>query len=148
MTSFIPIIQHMIIGNMVGKTTVPRFSSAKMVLRSLSLILLLTGLSLAIYAEYIWLGIFLPAHLATLMTALTLVLLSIGMGFMGGLFNNRKAAQPTSNPVDIATLLTDILSSLDEDLEGAIRTNPKIAVALSTLGGFMAGKKMNENEND
>jgi hypothetical protein len=70
------------------------------------------------------------------------------MGFMGGLFNNRKAAQPTSNPVDIATLLTDILSSLDEDLEGAIRTNPKIAVALSTLGGFMAGKKMNENEND
>ena len=142
MTSFIPIIQHMIIGNMVGKTTVPRFSSEKMVLRSMSLILLLAGLSLAIYAEYIWLGIFLPAYLATLMTALTLILLSIGMGFMGGMFNNKISVQTSSNPVDITTLLTDVLSSLDEDLEGAIRTNPKIAVALSTLGGFMAGKRL------
>lgn len=139
MTSFMPIIQQMIIGNIIGKTTPPRFSSAKMVLRSLSLILLLAGLFLSIYAEYIWLGIFLPAHLATLMTSITLILLSIGMGFIGGMFNHKKSR---SSSADISSLLTEILSSLDEDLESAIRTNPKIAVAVSTLGGFMAGKKM------
>lgn len=143
MTSFIPIIQQMIIGNMVGKTAAPRFSSAKIVLRSLSLLLLLAGLFLAIYAEYIWLGIFLPPYFATLTTAITLILLSVCMGFMGGLFNNKKSGQASnSNPIDIVTLLTDIFASLDDDLEGAIRTNPKIAIAISTLSGFMTGKKM------
>lgn len=142
MTSFIPVIQQMIIGNMVGKTAIPHISSARILLRSLSFITLLAGLFLAIYAEYIWLGIFLPAYLATLMTSLTLILLSVCMGFMCGMF---KKKQSNSNSIDITTFLTDILASLDEDLEGAIRTNPKIAVALSTLGGFMAGKKMNEN---
>lgn len=142
MTSFVPIIQHMIIGNMVGKTAIPQFSSGKMVLRSLSLILFLAGFFLAIYAEYIWLGIFLPPYLATLMTSLTLILLSIGMEFMGGLFHHKKSEQSNLPSTDITTLLTDILSSIDKDLEGVIRTNPKIAVGLSTLGGFMAGRKI------
>jgi cytochrome c biogenesis protein CcdA len=141
MTSLIPIIQHLILGNMAERTTVPRFSSVKIILRTLSLILLLAGLFLAIYAEYMWLGIFLPSYLAALITSLTLIILSIGIGFFGGIFNHKKSEQSHSSPADISSLLTEILSSLDEDLESTIRANPKMAVILSSLGGFMAGKK-------
>lgn len=140
MTSFMPFIQQMIIGSMAVKAVRPRFSPAGLILKVLSCALLLVGLFLALYAEYIWLGIFLPLYLSTLITAITIIILALSLGIWGNKLT-QKQSEKKGSPVDITTVLTDIISSLDEDLEGAIRTNPKIAVALSTLGGFMVGKK-------
>lgn len=126
---------------MLGKSNVTHFSNTGLMLKVLSYALLVIGLFLALYAEYIWLGIFLPLYLSTLITAVTIVGIAIIICVWGDSINN-KQSEPQRTPVDITTLLTDILSSLDEDLEGSIRANPKIAVLISTLGGFMAGKKI------
>jgi uncharacterized membrane protein (DUF485 family) len=143
MTSFIPMFQQMIIGNMVGRNAIPHISFAKMALRSLSCILLLAGLFLAVYAEYIWLGVFLPLYLAALITSITLISLSVVLGYMSGTFKTQPSSSSNTAQLDITPLLTDILSLLDDDIEDAVRNHPKIAVAISTLSGFMAGKKMN-----
>lgn len=143
MTSLIPLIQQMMIGNMVGKTTIPPLSFIPMGLRLMSCILLLAGIFLIIYAEYIWLGTFLPLHLSILLTSFTTIILSVIIGFMSRIFKHPKSTAPDSLPLDITALLTTILSSFDEDLEGAIKNNPKIAVTLSTLGGYMTGRKLN-----
>lgn len=109
----------------------------------LSFVLLSAGLLFSIYAEYIWLQMVLPTHLAALMTSLTLFLLSVLAGFVGGVFKNRKEIpSDSSSAADISTLLGNVLSSFDEDVEEVIRANPKIVVALSTLAGFVAGKKL------
>jgi hypothetical protein len=141
MTSFIPLIQQFLIGNMLGKSTVTRSSNIGLMLKVLSCTLLIAGLFLTIYAEYIFLGIFLPLYLSTLLTAMTLIVIAFGIGIWGDKMN-RKELDIQRSPVDISALLTEIMSSLDEDLELSIRTNPKIAVLISTLGGFMAGKKI------
>ena len=141
MTSFIPLIQQFLIGNMLGKSTVSRSSNVGLMLKLLSYTLLMAGLFLAVYAEYIFLGIFLPHYLSTLLTAMTLIVIAFGIGIWGDKLN-KKQSDIQHSPVDISALLTEIISSLDEDLELSIRTNPKIAVLISTLGGFMAGKKI------
>ncbi len=141
MTSFIPLLQQLIIGNLAGSRPPLRIFCAGMILRVLSFILLLVGLFLVIYAEYIWLGIFLPPYLATLMTALTLITTAALIEIIGKMINKKEEAKASSH-LDITGLLTDIIGSLDEDLEGSIRTNPKTAVLISTLSGFMAGKKI------
>jgi len=141
MTSFIPLIQQFLIGNMLGKSTVTRSSNVGLMLKLLSYTLLMAGLFLAVYAEYIFLGIFLPLYLSTLLTAMTLIVIAFGIGIWGDKLN-KKQSDIQHSPVDISALLTEIISSLDEDLELSIRTNPKIAVLISTFGGFMAGKKI------
>ena len=141
MTSFIPLIQQFLIGNMLGKSTVTRSSNVGLMLKVLSYTLLMAGLFLAVYAEYIFLGIFLPLYLSTLLTAMTLIVIAFGIGIWGDKLN-KKQLDIQHSPVDISALLTEIISSLDEDLELSIRTNPKIAVLISTFGGFMAGKKI------
>ena len=141
MNPLISFIQQMIIGKITDKTPDHRFSSAGIALKGLSCALLLVGLFLALYAEYIWLGIFLPLYLATLITAVTIIVLAIIAAVWGDSLQ-KKQPEPQRTPIDITAFLTDILSSLDNDLDGSIRTNPKIAVLLSTLGGFMAGKKL------
>jgi len=141
MTSILPMVQQMIIGNLVGRKNIPDTSYVTLALRGLSFILLLAGLFLVIYSEYIWLGTFLPLHFSALLTAVTVLAASWAIASASGIFKYQKMIQPSSSPLDIEAILKNLLSCLDEDLEDVIRSNPKLSVALSTLGGFIIGKK-------
>ncbi len=143
MISFLPLLQQMLVANIMGQRPSPRFSSVDVILRTMSFVLLLVGLFLSVYAEYIWLGIFLPFYLATLMTGVTLILLSALLTMLSRHLKIKRADPPHHQPpIDFVALLTEIINSLDEDLEGTIRENPKTAVLLSTLGGLMVGRKI------
>lgn len=99
-------------------------------------------------AEYLYLITMYSAPLAALgvaCTALALSLLSCagGMLFMSAKRERRvrHAAHAQTQP-DIAKTVSALIDSIAEELEEPIRENPKTAVAIAGLAGFLTGDQV------
>ena len=143
--SILPLIQQLVIARMSEGPSAPRFSFAELGLDILAIILALTGLGFCLYGEYVWLlSVFTPAIAAfcvggsafTLALALTLVGDLISSG------KSKRSSRTESAPsVDLPKLVSDTINSLSEELEEPIRDNPKTALMLASLAGFVAGER-------
>lgn len=125
-----------------------RISLAGITFVASAVILAFMALIALLIAEYFYLLAFYSAPLAALgvaCTALGLALLSGGTGLMlmkGR--ESRRAHRPaqTKNRQDIAQTLSALFDAMAEELEVPIRENPKTAVALAGLAGFLAGDQV------
>jgi hypothetical protein len=140
MAYLIPLIQQMLISIMTGSRSSPRFVLAEVVLIAISVVLTCTGLIFGLHAENLWLETkYTPeiAALATGVTAIAFALVSFGMGKSMGEAKKRDYVDTTP---DIGNTIKQVIEAIGEELEDPIRDNPKTAVALASLAGFVAGE--------
>lgn len=116
----------------------PRSQGFAWALRGLMALLVSVGTVLLAYGVYEFLIKQYPADVAALLTAAGAFAMAL-LVFLGLHFNRGRNTGSPASVTDIAgSYLRSIVGDLCSELEAPIRENPKTAVLLAALAGFMA----------
>lgn len=146
----IPLMKQLVLEGLMHAPVprLPRISLTGIAFMMCGVVLGVMSVAILFIAEYLYLTTLYSAPLAALgvaCTALALTLLSCatGMLIMSDKRNRRArfVSQAQSQP-DIAKTVSALIDSIAEELEDPIRDNPKIAVAIAGLAGFLAGDQV------
>jgi hypothetical protein len=140
MAYLIPLIQQMLISLMTGSRSSPRFVLAEVVLIAISAILMCVGLIFGLYAENLWLDTKYAPEIAALATGGSAIILALIFLSIGKSIGNSKKSQFANSSPDISNTIKQVIEAIGEELEEPIRDNPKTAIALASLVGFVAGE--------
>ncbi len=146
----IPLMKQLVLDGLMHAPVprLPRISLTGIALVMCGVVLGMMTVVTLFIAEYLYLVTLYTAPMAALgvaCTALALSLLSCAGGMM--VMSDKRArrarhtAQAPSQP-DIAKTVSALIDSIAEELEDPIRENPKTAVAIAGLAGFLAGDQV------
>ncbi len=140
-----PLMKQLVLEGLMSAPVprLPRISFSGIAFMLGGAVLGLMTLAILFVAEYLYLVTLYSAPMAALgvaCTAMALTLLSLGTGMilMAGKRHKGRHA-PASPQPDIAKTVSALIDSITEELEDPIRENPKTAVAIASLAGFIAG---------
>jgi len=142
MATFTPVIKQLMLDGILNGPGIPRISVAGLLFLWFAAVLTVLGAGFLFYAEYAFVTTsYTPeiAALAVTLTAWAAGLLSaiVGISIVN---NNRNRRSHHAGPApDIAKTVTALIDSIAEELEDPIRDNPKTAVMIASLAGFLAG---------
>jgi hypothetical protein len=140
-----PVIKQLLIEGVMSSRSpiLPKVSAAGISLMGLSGALAIIGIAFVMVSEYFWLKAMYMPDMAALFTAGTAVFLSLFFGLIGmAIMKQGKDRHAVHTPPqDIAKTIGALVDSLGEELEQPIRENPKTAVMLASLAGFVAGDR-------
>lgn len=146
----LPLITQMVIEGISKGTrpVLPRLNAKGIALVACSAILGLLGLGFTLFAGFIYLQNFVEPEFAALIVAGIIFFFAAIIGLMGrksivgyGYVTYRRSSSPSSSsPVaDIAQTVKNLIEGVTTELEEPIRDNPKTAIALASLAGYLAG---------
>lgn len=148
MAAITPAIRQMIIDGIISSPAMPRWLRVTPVggfFLWLAAVLTAMGLGFLLFSEYIYLKETYSSAMAAFgvaCTAIVVSLLSAAVGMLvNGLYASGRDARSHGRQPDIAKTVTALLDSVIEELEEPIRENPKTALMIASLAGFLAGDK-------
>lgn len=115
-------------------------SKAGLGLVVLSGLFLLLGTGFIIWGSYLWLSYHYTRDIAALVTGLVIFCLSILMALGAYALLKFRERNFQKIKADVANSFRALLETADEELTGPLRENPKMAVLIASLSGFLAGK--------
>ena len=140
--SFSKVVEHIIIRNVldsdmpfVGRTAIERISLA------LCAVMVGVGLIFLLYALYLYLQTVQTPAMAAGVTGLGALILG---GMIGSVqmfavwFKLRKIRKMKA---DLETIVRDVIASANDDVGASVRENPKLAVMVAALAGYMLGDR-------
>ncbi len=146
----IPLMKQLVLEGLMSAPVprLPRINLTGIALVLCGVVLGVMSVVTLFIAEYLYLATLYSAPLAALGVACTALALSL-LACAGGMMvmsskRNRRARhipQAASQP-DIAKTVSALIDSIAEELEDPIRENPKTAVAIAGLAGFLAGDQV------
>lgn len=146
--AFTPALKQMLIDGIVSSPAVPRwlrFSPVGIFFLWLAAVLTVMGVGFLLFAEYMYLAETYSSVVASLGVACTAIAVSWLSAATGMMINDRRAFKQTSHNFrqqpDITKTVTALIDSVAEELEEPIRENPKTALMIASLAGFLAGDK-------
>ena len=147
----IPLMKQLVLEGLMSAPVprLPRISLTGIALIMCGVVLGVMSVVTLFVAEYLYLVTLYTAPLAALGVACTALALSLltcagGMLVMSSKRSRRRARhvpQAQAQP-DIAKTVSALIDSIAEELEDPIRENPKTAVAIAGLAGFLAGDQV------
>lgn len=147
----IPLITQMVIEGIAkgSRPVLPHLNSKGIALVGAAVILGFLGLGFALFAGFIYLQNFFAADVAALIVAGGIFFFAAIFGFLGKksikgygyvTYHRAAATHSSSSPVgDIAQTVKNLIEGVTTELEEPIRDNPKTAIALASLAGYLAG---------
>ncbi|MGQ0527375.1 MAG: phage holin family protein [Alphaproteobacteria bacterium] len=143
MSSFVGILQGIALDKLL-KTEPPFFSKVKIGLGLIALsgFFILCGLGFIVFAAHLWFRTQFTPEISYALTGL----IFIGFGLIGCWVTyalaqyHKRIFRKFKN--DITETIESLFELLDEELKEPISENPKAAVLLASLGGYVAGKKL------
>ncbi len=146
----LPLITQMVIEGISKGTrpVLPRLNSKGIALVACSATLALLGLGFTIFAGFLYLQNFFEAEIAALIVAGGIFFFAAIVGLFGKksiaergyVTYHRSSSHSNSSPVaDIAQTVKSLIEGVTTELEEPIRDNPKTAIALASLAGYLAG---------
>lgn len=135
-----PLVEQVIINGLVSRKA-PFMSKNKfgLALIAMSGLLFLTATIFLIIAGYSWLLIHYTAPAAALICAAAVYIAGATVALTGYLSLKKRPAPRPANENEINQIVTLIAEAVDEEWAKPIQENPKTALLLATVGGFMAG---------
>lgn len=135
--------EHMIIDRALNSETL--FSSnhkTGLSLLASAGLMLAVALGFFIYAGYLWLNATYDPQTATMLAGLMALALAVlcALGAYGVTRYKRWRVERFKN--EIADTMHMALEMADEELAEPVRDNPKTALLIASLAGFIAGEKM------
>lgn len=146
MAAFAPVLKQLMLDGIMSSPAMPRLprvSPAGIFFLWFSALLIVMSLGFVLYAEFIYLSATYTAEIAALgvaCTSLAVALLSAAVGML--MMSRRQVRRPVHHvgpQPDIAKTITGMIDSLATELEDPIRENPKTAIMIASLAGFLAG---------
>lgn len=149
----IPLMKQLVMDGLMNAPVphLPRISLTAIALTLCAVLMAFMTLSVLLIAEYFYLSQIYIAPVAALMVAGTscaLALLTWGAGKMITAQKNAPSAareEFMARQPDIAKTVSALIDSIAEELEEPIRDNPKTAMAIAGLAGFLAGDQVRPN---
>ena len=141
-----PVVKQLLIDGVLNSrlSPFPKLSATGVIFGGMASVLAVTAMVFALMTEYLWLRALYAPYLAALVTAGTAVFLSLVAAWISSIAmkrgRERNALSRGPSP-DIAKTLSSLIDSFGDELEQPIRENPKTAVMLASLAGFMAGDR-------
>lgn len=141
MASVMPLIQQLVISRMAGGHSTQRIVTGG-ITSAVSLFLFCIGMVFAFYAENLWLRVFMSPDLAALSTAASAFAFSAILAMTVKTMANRRSSRNAvaQDPEQVTRIFSEIMESFSDDLGDPIRENPKTALMLASLAGFVAGE--------
>lgn len=142
MASIMPLVQQLLMMRMAGGGhSSPSSLAGGVAMTAVSVAMTVMGLAFALYAGNLWLITITSPEIAALSTAgiafaLALVSAMIGKAVATGKKRHTAAAAQS----DVKHIISDIINALGDELDDPIRENPKTAIVLASLAGFVAGE--------
>lgn len=142
MATISPVFRQLVLdGAMQARAALPGFNPVKIIFLWFSAVLIVLGTAFLLYAEYIfWNGYTTPQN-AALMVALTAFVFSSVIGLSSAAVQRRGklSARRYGQADDLSRTIRMLINSLGDELEGPIQDNPKTALIIASLAGFLAG---------
>lgn len=143
MASIMPLVQQMLMMRMAGGGghSSPSSLAGGVAMTAVSVAMTVMGLAFALYAGNLWLMTFLPPEIAAISTAGVAFVLALVSAMIGKAVATRKKRHvPATAPSDVTHIISNIINALGDELDDPIRENPKTAIMLASLAGFVAGE--------
>ncbi len=146
----IPLMKQLVLDGLMSAPVprLPRISMTGIVLIMCGALLGIMSLVTLFIAEYLYLITLYSAPLAALGVACTVLSLALLVSAAGMISMSSKRRRPARHMMaaqpqpDIAKTVSALIDSIAEELEEPIRENPKTAVAIAGLAGFLAGDQV------
>lgn len=146
----IPLMKQLVLEGLMSAPVprLPRISFTGIAFMLCGIVLGFMSVVTLFIAEYLYLITLYSAPLAALGVACTALVLMLLCGGLGMLFMSDKRGRrarhtaPTQAQPDIAKTVSALIDSIAEELEEPIRENPKTAVAIAGLAGFLTGDQV------
>lgn len=127
---------------MNGNTLTTRRVSLMPSLVSIAGFLACVGLLLIMFAAHLWFDANFPPEQAWLLSGLSFLALSLVVVLISFCIALYKRRQITKVKDDVEEAIFDFVDTLDEEFSAQIRQNPKTAVIIAALAGYIAGDKL------
>ena len=141
MTSLAPLAQQMAISFIAREHFSSRLINTRTALMFISFMLACTGMVFSLYAEYVWLQTFFLPEVAALITAGSAFMLALISAGCSKILDQRRKRTPLFDAAEITESISRIIESVGGELEDPVRDNPKTAIVLASLAGFLAGER-------
>lgn len=142
MSSYMPLVEEMVISGMTRGRQTPHFVLFDNILTVMSVILICASLFFSLYAEFLWLGLYLSADMAALALSGTTFFLAMIFLTARRVISPVKTRSVTeSNSTEISKMISQSIKSFVSELDDPIRENPRTALIVAGLAGFTAGEK-------
>lgn len=144
----LPLVTQMVIEGITKGTRplLPHLNTKGIILSALAAVMVLLAAIFALISLFIYLQIYFAPVYAALIVAAGLALVAICLALVGkgsikrhGYVTYYRAASNSSPVSDLAKTVKDMIEGVTTELEEPIRQNPKTAIALASLAGYLAG---------
>ncbi len=143
MNALFPIVEQLVINGLLSKKApLMRKSKFGLGLAILSGLLFLITIIFALIGAYGWLLQEFSQPVAALLVCAGVLALSVIAGLSGYALLTKKPAVPADHSEDITTLIAEMTAFLGEELAEPIQENPKTALLLAGLAGYVAGDRL------
>ncbi len=147
-TAFTPALKQMLIDGVMSSPAVPRWlhvTPTGIFFLWLAAVLTVMGFGFLLVSEFLYLRETYSSVVASMGVACTAFVISLLSAATGMLINRLRAskqvAHSSRHQPDITKTVTALIDSVTEELEEPIRENPKTALMIASLAGFLAGDK-------
>lgn len=143
MTSFAPIIKQLMTDGIMNIRALPKFSPKGILLLLFSAVWAVLGSGFLLYAGYLYLQARYAPDMAALIIAAAAMCISALIAFAGIHMMKRHPASHHrhAHGTDMAQTVSQLIDTISEELEDPIRDNPKTALMVAGLAGFLAGNQ-------
>jgi len=145
MVNFMPLIKGLAVEGVMRGLSSPPSTPAGLGLMLVSVVPAGVGIAFLGYSEFLFLQEFYSPEFASLLTAFTALTLSGILGWTGYHTFKREKSRPHSHNNEIISAIHSFIEDIAEDLEDPIRENPKVAVLLASIAGFVAADQISKH---
>lgn len=145
MNALLPLIEQAIVNGVLDKKApFMRKNKFGVGFAALSALLFIMALIFAVISLHGWLLTYYLPPVAALIVAGVVLGFSLITGAIGYMFlkSRAKPGSPHEAGDDVTKLLGDVTALVEEELSESVRENPKTAVLLASLAGFVAGEHL------
>jgi len=139
MNSFTPIIKEFVIDRIMNSRMAPKISFKGIFILWFAAVWGVLGSGFLLYAGYLFLQAHYPPNIAALIASLAAIAFSLAVALTGVRIMKRPDTRPQTHHEDITHVVNELFDSIGEELEEPIRDNPKTALMVATLAGYLAG---------
>ena len=142
MNTVLAVAEQMLVDSIIGdKPPVTGESKLKIASLAFSFVMGVMGVGFSLYAFYLWLDLnFTPMMVMALMGAVTLTLSLTGfLIFYAVLRYKRYRMHKMKN--ELIKTAEETLEIFEEELSTPVQNNPKAAILVSSIAGFIAGDR-------
>lgn len=142
MATISPVFRQLVLdGAMQARAALPGLNPVKIIFLWFSAVLIVLGTAFLFYAEYVFWNEYTTPQNAALMVALTTFVLSSVIGLSSATLQGRRklSARRYGQADDLSRTIRMLMNTLGDELEGPIQDNPKTALIIASLAGFLAG---------